>query len=317
MDWEAARSFWEKQASKEDVLKIVCKMDAVLRFFDAFDLLELIDGKSVRFDIDKLAELQDKVDVLPRLQGDVVVREIFDPSATKNVNVRSHKLTKVMQDALSRIAEEGNLPVPDTAPKSENMAEGKGDEVKGLCLQVNPELPEGAALNVRQQPFLDSEVVSKLFIGDTVTAMQLNGDWAQIHVEGDSAAWVLMRTSGQELLVPAEPGSRHEKDENQNMQQTVPKQNQTPVKAPQQPPQPQEFQMATPQPQRFHAHQNEQNLALTPLQDGDDPNRPVSLVEHNRLRYKVAQMEQDIRALRLLLRSWSLETPSAAVPPPF
>jgi hypothetical protein len=360
MSFEEAQRFWETCGAGAKARAFAG--DAVLRFFDPAQLVEVLDGKLIKFDVDKIAELQDRVDKLGAAPEDEVVREVFAAGSTRALNVRSHKLSKVVKDRLMAVAARGELPAgeeegpgPQSAtpsPQSERAAPSArpGGAAAAQVLRLALDLPEGARLNVRAEPSADGEIVAVLEAGGRVQCLARHGDWARVQSDDFGEAWVLTCTPDRMLMVEAEPvmappmarpakvhaapapaqaPAKHMPPQPQLQPQPAaanPAQNAPAPAHPQelvgedigyyqQMQQMQQMQHArtmpyggaprTPAPAAAGYH----DALLTPMAVGDAA-RYVSLEEHNRLRFKVAQLEADMRALRLLLRSWSLDTPS-------
>jgi len=329
MEFEQVQAFWEGVGPEQK--EVVFRSDPVLRFFDAFSVLEVAEGKLLKFDVDKIAEMQDKVDNFAPCGEDECVREIFAPGATRNMNVRSHKLVKVIKDQLTRICESGDLPAcgessAEAAAPASNAAPARGQEppsdgpatsydevkVEPQWLQLAPDLPEGAQINVRSEPHSEGGIVSKIDSSSQVLAVARCGDWARVRSSEFGEAYVLTAIQDRVLLVPV-PGSSSPAappsvpSAKPAHSQPLPAAGSPPTKS-----------ALAAQPALPHTPPSSARMApeyvrdptLTPSRPGADPAGYVTLEEHNRLRYKVAQLEADMRALRLLLRSWSLDTPS-------
>jgi len=301
------QAFWETVSEEQKGPFFKC--DPVLRFFDTFSILEVIEGKLLKFDVDKTAELQDRIDKVEACVEDQPIRDVFAPGATRNPNVRTHKLVKIIKDRLSYIVENDKFVPTESHPRA-------GDKIvwratRSLCLAHD--LPAGAKINLRIEPHAEAAVADAIDASSVITAFANVGDWFCVESE-QGELWVLSRTPDRVLLVdftttgnaispmeeaPPQPPHQHveyqppqQHAEYQPAQKHVEYQpveasfSNTPVKVP-------------------------RGISMTPVNGQDDPTRYVTLAEHNRLRYKVAQLEADMRALRLLLRSWSLDTPAS------
>jgi len=339
MEFEEAQQFWERAG--EGVKRHAFRMDPVLRFFDDFSVLEAVEGKLVKFDVEKISDLQDKVDSLPQdaAAEDSGVRDIFAPGSTKNINVRSHKLLKIIKDRLIAIAQSGVLPEVQDEPEqdqgqmpAQNTSRGQEYPAPGtiqqfaqpILMQLGPALPQGAKLNIRAEPDSNAEVVGTLMEGEQIYIYGVHGDWGNARSEAFGTAWILTRNEDLMLLVEAEevnstlnpsPAGQVNQLQSQEFQHVQqPKQSQQ-----------QNVYRSSPQQQFKENHQvannpvYHQQTPAKPLQSSYTPPPPgghsadhgqfVPWEEHHRLLCKVSQLEADMRALRLLLRSWSLDTP--------
>mmetsp|Transcript_3508 Transcript_3508/g.5066 ORF Transcript_3508/g.5066 Transcript_3508/m.5066 type:complete len:365 (-) Transcript_3508:50-1144(-) len=361
-EFNAAVQFWEGLSSEHK--RFVFKNDPVFRYFDVFSILEIAEGKLLKFDVEKIALLQDKVleyaaDPENLDQG---VRDVFAPKATKNLNVRSHKLVKIIKDRLQELYTSGDVPSPrgmeeeesnpalrmspsnESGSSSDNSEDFVPHEPRYLCL--SSALPEGARINIRSSPQTDGDVVTTIDSSSRVLAVGMIGHWAKVQSNEYGDAWVLTNTGNLQLLVDAgesvTPEFAQEVAEQEDARAPVPEPvpepprkevvqvqhergadvplasgHEYPLHDPYAPPRT----PIHPHPPSHHTGLQTPHLpstfrdpVLTPGAPNEDPNRTVSLAEHNRLRYKVAQLEADMRALRLLLRSWSLDQPQHPAP---
>ncbi|CAK9002984.1 Pyruvate dehydrogenase E1 component subunit alpha-1 [Durusdinium trenchii] len=212
MDFAEVQQFWEGVSAEQKVATF--KQDPVLRFFDEFQILEVAEGKVLKFDVEKIAELQDRVDKLPEQGDDKIVREIFGPGATRNIKVRSHKLVKIIQGKLASICESGELAAVALQPaapaqqavKTPDPAADPAQPVRGTArrLQLSRDLPDEAKLNVRTGPSPEAQVVATIDKEAVLESTGQSGDWALVELEGYGEAWVLTCTSDREQLEEAQ-----------------------------------------------------------------------------------------------------------------
>lgn len=337
-EFEDVQKFWERAG--QDAVGAACQSDAILRFFDKFSVLEVIEGKVLKFDVDKIAELQDKVDSLPAMNGDDSLRKIFAPGATKSATVRNHKLVAVIKEGLTNICESGEVPSTGGSasapePASDYSAPEGQQSQQASYIQLARDLPEGARINVRCSPDTDAEVVGTIGEDDVIAMMSMQGDWACIDFDG-STAYVLTRMGDRALLVPMNNSQPAPVAAKENQGAANHAAAAAAAAAPMKPPQPvmqQQHQQQMPQhaqpprvaPPTMMAHHapsmHQQYMPQSSMHPmamnsmNEDPSRPVSFEEYNQLRFRVQQLEADMRAFRMLMRSWSLDTPSAAAAP--
>lgn len=164
-------------------------------------------------------------------------------------------------------------------------------------LTFAPDMPAEAKINLRKEPTTEAAIMGECRLGTVLTSptgVQPGKDWAKVYLGGDpnQVAWILVRADNRPLLVECAFPTAGVSEDRENLQAEVNKQ-------------------AAPQSPTFlpsakvsrDGIQTKPPPALTPLERGGDGERAVTLAEFNRLRTKVAQLEADLRALRLLLRS--------------
>lgn len=63
--------------------------------------------------------------------------------------------------------------------------------IQGVLYTLSPELPEGAAVAVRDSPSADGKEVGKAGAGSELTVIGRKGDWLKLHFDGP--AWIMSR----------------------------------------------------------------------------------------------------------------------------
>jgi hypothetical protein len=191
-----------------------------------------------------------------------------------------------------------------------------------------PDLDADAVINIRLEPHFESHVVGMVKANEKVLSVGMRGDWARLQSDQFGDAWIITCAPDRQLLVPVgaplddlpnaqqkqQPWHLEENHNEENRQiNGIPVINSMDkhLVAPSLPPP----QLQTPlTPLDSHnpggLERDRKDGVFSPSSIPGDSPQTVSADEYNKLHCRVMQLEADMRALRLLLRSWSLDTPS-------